>query len=501
VTAPKRVLIAAITHESHSFVPGNTSFDRFRISRDEQILAKADGASSIGGFIEVGKKHGWEIIPSVTYGANASATADHAVFEQFWSELEERINKAMAVKPLDAILLSLHGAMVTTESVDPEGELLARLRAKPGLETIPIVGSYDLHANFTQRMGQHASALVGYRHNPHTDTRETAVRAAEQLARMLETGVTPHMRVKHAPVIWSPPGTGTADRPMKDLEALARQIETENPDIWIVNVIGGYSFSDVPEAGVSFSLVTTGSDAVADAALDRLVALAVELRELGVVKEWDLDEAILAVKGKPGLHCIVEPADNIGGGAPGDCTPVLRAFLKHKLTNAAVAIADPESVKAFDGAKPGEVRRVRIGGKQSKMDEGPVEIDAKFVSRSDGKFVLEDKHSHGAGAGYNVDMGPCAVVTIGENDGITVLLSSLKRSPNDLAQWRSQGIVPENLSYVNLKGAIAWRQAWVKIMATSHTVVTGGPCTSDSTKLPYKRLRRPIYPLDQIPGV
>lgn len=64
MTAPKRVLIAGITHESHSFVPGYTSFDRFRIDRDAQILEKADGASSIGGFIEVGNKHGWEIIPS-----------------------------------------------------------------------------------------------------------------------------------------------------------------------------------------------------------------------------------------------------------------------------------------------------------------------------------------------------------------------------------------------------------------------------------------------------
>ena len=44
-------------------------------------------------------------------------------------------------------------------------------------------------------------------------------------------------------------GTGTADRPMKDLEALARQLEAENADFWVVNVIGGYCFSDVPSAG------------------------------------------------------------------------------------------------------------------------------------------------------------------------------------------------------------------------------------------------------------
>jgi hypothetical protein len=38
-------------------------------------------------------------------------------------------------------------------------------------------------------------------------------------------------------------------------------------------------------------------------------------------------------------------------------------------------------------------------------------------------------------------MGPSAVVRIG--DGITVLLTSRKTPPFDLAQLRSQGLVPE----------------------------------------------------------
>jgi microcystin degradation protein MlrC len=137
----------------------------------------------------------------------------------------------------------------------------------------------------------------------------------------------------------------------------------------------------------------------------------------------------------------------------------------------------------------------------SRMDEGPVEIDARFVSRSDGRFTLEDKHSHSAGNGLNVSMGPSVVVTVGDNGGVTVLLTSVKMQPNDLGQWHSQGIEIENYSFVGVKAAIAWRQAYKNIMATSHTVVTGGPCTSDCTKLPYKRLRRPIFPLDPIPGV
>ena len=37
----------------------------------------------------------------------------------------------------------------------------------------------------------------------------------------------------------------------------------------------------------------------------------------------------------------VEPAENIGGGAPGDCTDVLRALVRHKPTCAGAIVADP----------------------------------------------------------------------------------------------------------------------------------------------------------------
>jgi len=442
----KRVLAAGLVHETHNFVEGTTGFDDFRIKREGEIMARRGDGSAFDGFLEVAEQEGWEVIPTVEYHATPAATVDHAVFEAFWSELEKHLDKAEAEGPLDAIWLGLHGAMVTTENVDPEGELLGRLRARPGLAAIPIFGKFDLHANFTRHMAERANLLVGYRKNPHTDTRWSAVASARMLGRALREGVLPRMIARQAPVIWAPTGTGTAHRPMKDLEALARSIEDENPDIWVCNVIGGYSFSDVPEAGVAFSIATTGPLDEAEAHLERLVALAVELRELGIPEERDIDEAIKEVKGKPGLHVFAEPADNIGGGGPGDCTPVLRAFLRHGLANAAVAIADPDTVEAFESAKPGDVRRVRIGGKRTSMDEGPVEIDARFVSRSDGKFTLEDRHSHMAAGGIYVSMGPSVVVTVGENDGITVLLTTRKMQPNDLAQWRSQGIDPENLS-------------------------------------------------------
>lgn len=492
----RRILIAGIFHETHSFVEEITGIADFEIRRGAQMTARRGDASMIDGFLEVAEREGWEVVPVCEYNATPSGTIDHAVLEAFLAEFEAGVRAALAQGGLDGIWLALHGAMVTTGSVDPEGDLLARLRAIPGAGTLPVFGVFDLHATFTDKMAHNANVLVSYRENPHTDARESAVRAADLLARALREGKLPVMRSRRAPVVWAPTGTGTADRPMRDLEALARALEAENPDFQMVNVIGGYAFSDVPDVGVSFSIATVGDPAAAEAALGRLVALAVDLRELGVPREWDVDEAIARVKDAPGgPHVIVEPSDNIGGGGPGDLTGVMRAFLRHKLENAAVAIADPEAVAALADARPGEVRRLAIGGKRSPLDEGPVELDVTFVSRSDGAFDLEDRHSHSAARGIHVSMGPSAVVTAADGR-LTILLTSKKTSPNDLAQWRSQGLPPEGLRFIGVKAAVAHRQAYNPIQASSHTVRTPGPCTSDLPSLPYRRIRPGVFPID-----
>ena len=70
--------------------------------------------------------------------------------------------------PVDAIYLSLHGAMAAEQEDDPEGLLLAEIRKIVG-EEVPIVVSLDLHGILTERMLQHANAIVSYHTYPHVD--------------------------------------------------------------------------------------------------------------------------------------------------------------------------------------------------------------------------------------------------------------------------------------------------------------------------------------------
>ncbi|MEQ1570122.1 MAG: MlrC C-terminal domain-containing protein, partial [Myxococcota bacterium] len=91
------------------------------------------------------------------------------------------------------------------------------------------------------------------------------------------------------------------------------------------------------------------------------------------------------------------------------------------------------------------------------------------------------------------DMGPCVTVRAG---GTTILLTSRKTPPMDLGQLRSQGIVPEALAFVGVKAAVAHRAAYEPIAAGTYWVATPGACPSDLTTLPYRRITRPIFPLD-----
>lgn len=446
------------------------------------------------GFLSVVAREGWQVVPAADYSAMPSGVIEHTVFEAFWGDIQPVLRHALA-DGLDAIFLCLHGAMVTTAETDPEGVLLRRIRALPGAERLPIFGAYDLHANLTPAMCALADTLICYRENPHIDAFETASRAASLLGQCLRSGVRPKTRFRGTRMILPPTGTGTADDPMRSLELMAREIEATVPGVLAVNVVGGFAFGDTPEAGVAFSAVTEGDPAEADRALDRLATCAWELRARGLPEEQDPDAVlrrVLPVANGPVL--LVEPADNIGGGSPGDCTDILRAMLRHDVQGGGAILADAEAVAALRGVPQGASLELALGGKGSRLDLGPVLLEVTKLSESDGRFTLEDRNSHlAAMGGVNIDMGPCALV---RHRGITILLTTKKTPPFDLGQWRSQGVDPERLSIIGVKAAVAHRRAYDPIATASFTVQTRGPCTSDLTALPYRRLRRPIFPLD-----
>jgi len=489
-----RILVAGLFHETHSFVEEKTGLAQFLILAGEKMLHARGDASPLDGVLEVAEEAGWKVIPAIDMRAAPGGTADDEVVEFFWQSLSATARDERQ-GGIDGIFLVLHGAMVSDSFDDVEGEILRRIRQLPGAAELPVFGVYDLHANFSEAMAQHADCLVAYRENPHTDARQAAVDAARLLQRAIQEKVRPRMWYRAVPVVWVPSGTGTGAEPMRALEAGARKVEREHADVWAVNVNAGFSFSDSSSTGVSFCISGTCEETLAEEVLRNLASVAWDLREEGCVREEPVSELldrILPVEEGPVV--LVEPSDNIGGGAPGDGTGLLRALLTRHVEDAVVVINDPASASAAAGAGAGGQVRLAVGGRGSRLDEGPVELDFEVLMCTDGKFKLEDSQSHLASmGGTSIDMGISAVV---RHKGVRILLTSQRTPPFDLGQLRSQGIEPSEAKVIGVKAAVAHRRAYDPVAKVMYWVDTPGPCSSQLERLPYQRLRRPVYPLD-----
>jgi len=491
-----RVLYGGLFHETHTFLAETTAWDDFDVTRGEAIMAKRGDSSPLGGFLDAAAARNVEVIPTLDVRATPSGTAADEVFDRFWAEFESSAGPALA-SGVNAIFLVLHGAMATVSRADVEGDLLERIRQLPGGDNVPIFGVFDLHANFSDRMGQLANGLVAYRENPHTDARERAIESTNLMIKALQEDIRPRMLACHVPVVWSPPGTGSADQPMRRLRVAMDGLVEANGTVWAGNVVPGFSFADTPDTGLSLSLVHIGDNEVLAPALRKVAELAWTHREEGLVSYPPVSEVLANIPpSQSGPVLLVEPADNIGGGAPGDGTGVLRALVDHQAERSLVAINDPAAVVALDGRHMGDTCLLSIGGKGSDLDEGPLALEVTLISRRAGTFALEDPRSHLASMlGSSIDMGPCAVVAAA---GITILLTSRKTPPFDLGQFRSQGIEPTAYALIGVKAAVAHRQAYDPIAAASYFVDTPGPCRSDVALFPWQKICRPVWPLDEI---
>jgi microcystin degradation protein MlrC len=162
-------------------------------------------------------------------------------------------------------------------------------------------------------------------------------------------------------------------------------------------------------------------------------------------------------------------------------------------------LADAEAVKALQNVAVGQTVEITLGGKRPSISGPAVTVSATVLKHTDGEFEVEDRHSHFVSArGTRIKMGKSVLIKTG---GVCILLNTLATAPNDLGQWRCMGIDPESLRFIGVKAAVAHRQAYDRISRRSYTVSTPGPCTSDLLSLPYKKLRRPIFPFDNLSGI
>jgi len=492
-----RLLVAMMKHETNTFSPVPTPLARFGngpgpLYGDAAIRAYRGTGTGLGAYLDLAAREGAEIALPIAAGASPSGPVEDAAYKH----ITDTICEAAARGGFDGIMLDLHGAMVTENLEDGEGEFLKRLRAIDPVT--PIAVSLDMHANLYDAMIANATVVTGYRTYPHIDTYETAKLAGEILLRAMRGELNPVMTWRNEPMLPHVMRQGTDDHPNKELQNRCAAMSAEGA--LAASLFTGFPHADITNAGLSAVVVTDGDRKLAEELRDELLGRAWVEREAFVYKLEPLQQSVARAKAMPsaqpgeGPIVLLDHYDNCASGGTMDTTVVLAEILRQGLEDvAAFAIYDPSAVQQAIAAGIGAAVTLSIGGK-IKMpaipDESPpLTVIGIVKTISNGRYKNRGPMARGAA----MDMGPAVVLDTGAAE---IVLISRHVEPSDLNCLSSLGIDPLQKRYMMLKSRIHWR-AGLGPMAKAVVECAGiGVCTSDYGQLKFDKVRRPIYPLD-----
>ena len=510
-----RVTLACMSHETNTFSPVMTDLRRFSgraavPPQGQQALDRARGGMScMAGFIDVCERAAVPIEAAIYANASPSGPVENDAFEY----MAERIVRA--APHCDALLLELHGAMVTRSHEDGEGELLRRIRHVA--PDVPIALALDMHANIYPDIVRLTTLIAGYHEYPHTDTFATGVRAASILLRTLRGEVRPVMRWGNVPMLPHVMRQGSDDFPNKQLQAQAAELEADlaGSGTLAASLFTGFPHADISQAGLSVIVVDDGDatraqrhcDALLDAAWRERAAFVYPLEPLQTSMARAREIALgndSATASRTGPVVLLDHYDNSASGGTMDTTEVLAEILRQGLEDVAVfAIYDPAAVASMVAAGVGADITLSLGGNTPMpalaVQSAPVSVSGRVKLIADGRFKTVGAANlvqrNGVLTGVTMDMGMTAVLDTGKVE-IVVISSFIE--PTDPAVFTSVGILPERKRYLMLKSRIHYRRGF-KAMAKAVVECAGvGVCTSDYSQLQFKHVRRPVYPLDGI---
>jgi microcystin degradation protein MlrC len=469
----RRIAVAGLFHESNTSVRRPTRLADFRVLRGGELADALTGTQTVcGGFLAA--------IPSAAPVVHSSATpagvVERGAYRALVDELCAGLRRAL---PVDGALLELHGAMVAEGVGAADAETARRVRAAVGDAPLGIV--IDPHANLAPGLVASADLVLAYRTNPHVDMAETGERAAAALLRILDGRPAPATAVTRVPVTAPAIAQATADEPLRSILARARAHERAEGGA-AVSVLFGFAYADVPEQSMAVVAASDRDRAAAAAAVADVAAHAWSSRR-AFARTLETPAGAVAIAARSdGLTALANVGDNVGGGAPGDSTAIASELLRRSDVPAATTICDPAAVAACAAAGAGATVTVAAG-------TPPLRLTGTVVRVQDGRYVNEGPLARGV----TFDMGRVAVVACGS---LIVVLQSRAVMANDRNMLRSCGVDVDSLVAVDLKGAAAVRAGWAGSASRFVDVDTPGPTAADLTRLDLRRVRRPLWPLD-----
>jgi microcystin degradation protein MlrC len=487
-----RLALIQVGQETNDFNPVPTTLRDFRsfgIYEGAEIFEKMRGRNWTGGYLDAVEAAQRQIqsVPIL----RAWATAGGRITVEARHFFEDKIRSGLkAAGKLDGLALQVHGACAAEDMDDVEGDQIALCRSILG-PGVPIVVALDHHANITQKMIDHATAIVAHRTQPH-DPYDTARIGAELLIRTVAGEVRPVMAWRKLRLISHQEQFLTSQGPMKVWFDRARDMEAADRRVLHVGNCPMQPWLDVAEGGWSTVVVADGDRALAEKLADEMADLAWSMRaEFQKKDAVPIDVAVrMADAAEKGVVVLSDTGDTVFGGAAGDSNLILESILRQNIrSKALVPMIAPETVARLIEAGIGSTVTLPVGGNAATKFFKPLQVTGKVRHIGDGWVELDQHRAPG------IDMGRTVVFEVGP---VTLLISELRGVAGNLPEvYRAFGVEPTRYKMAVLKTASNF-QYFAPIASQVIRVDTRGPGQSDVAGLPWQRIARPIYPLEDI---
>lgn len=367
-----KIFIATLATETNTFSPIPTGREGF----EEMSLFRGD-ATRHTPFIfseplyvwrDLARTDGHQVVESLCAAAQPAGRTVAHVYEGFRDDI---LSDLRAARPVDLVLLMMHGAMVAEGEDDCEGDVLARVREVVGPD-VPIGVELDLHCHLTSKMIENATAIITFKEYPHVDGAERAAELYRLCSDAAAGKTSPHISLADCRMVnmWRTPV-----EPMKSFVERMKSLEGRD-GVLSVSFGHGFPWGDVADVGAKTLVVTDGQPTKGKVLAESLAREIWDLREQATQAYADVASGVdQALASSSGPVVLADVADNAGGGAPGDSTFLLREVLDRKIESATLGFFwDPVAVRFCQDAGEGAELDLRIGGKCGPFSGDPVDL-------------------------------------------------------------------------------------------------------------------------------
>ena len=482
-----RLFSGSLATETNTFAPMPTGLDSFRKLCYFPAGTHPDMLTMYAGPLWAARKRcreaGWELKEGMVAAAQPSGITTRHAYETLRDELLTDLQKAL---PVDVVVLGLHGAMVADGYDDCEGDLLTRVRALVGSEVV-VGAELDPHNHLTPAMLAQADVLVAFKEYPHTDIGERGLELVDLCVAQAQGKIKPLASVVDCGMIVM---IHTSRDPARAFIDKIQSLEGRD-GILSISITHGFPWGDTAHMGTQ---VLVYSDAEPDKGqrlahqlADELIAMRDQLHATQPGIDDALDQA-LALDGGPVV--LADGADNPGGGAPGDSTYILRRMAERDIRNAAIGpLWDPVAVGIAFDAGVGATLPLRIGGKICPLSGEPLDLLCRV------KALQRDLVQTGL-AGTPTPMGDCALL---ECNGIEIVLSSVRSQTMAMDLFTQLGCDLTSKQIIVVKSMQHFLASFSKIAKKVIYVDAPGVVATNFSVLPYRKIRRPKWPLPATP--